>query len=422
MRAARATPDVVGEALPGRGKSASAQLLSEAYGLQEQLRRIRRELHRTPEVGLVLPATRQLVLDGLAGYGSEVRVSEATSSVIAFHRATAARSDSAPLVVLRADMDALPIREQSGEPFASDNGAMHACGHDLHMAMLIGAARLLARRQLDADVAFVFQAGEEGHGGARLLLDDPALGLDLERAMACYAIHVEARVPDRLQFATRENTIMSASSDLTIVLKGRGGHGSTPHETLDPMPAAAAVVLALQSLVTRRFDVFDPVVISVGMIAAGSAFNAIPEDVRIGATVRYFSADARERLETESATLVRAIAHAHGLEAEVVFHEINPPTRNDPAEARFVLDEAEALFGGARVRTLAHPLMQSEDYSMFLEKMPGAMVLMGAAPEEALPEDSPANHAPDVRFDDSRLFEGAALLCSLALYRPQVRR
>ena len=394
-------------------------MLAEARAMQGDLERIRRTLHRIPEVGLVLPETQQAVLRELAGLDLEIRLGQDATSVIAILRGGQAAANDAPVIVLRSDMDGLPVVERSGEPFSATGATMHACGHDLHMAMMIGAARILhARRaELLADIAFVFQPGEEGHGGAALTLADPALTDILDRAIATYSIHVQARVPAPSIVGTRAGTIMSGSSDLEIVLRGRGGHGSTPHETVDPMPAAATTVLALQSLVTRRFDVFDPVVISVGMIKAGTAFNVIPESVTIGATVRYLSIAARTVLENETERIARSIGDAHGLEAEVAFREINPPTVNDRAEADFVLRTARDLLGEDRSCRLDHPLMQSEDYSLFLQRVPGAMVLIGAAPPGEESNAVSSNHAPDVRFDDSRLFEGAALLSLLTLRR-----
>ncbi|OAP25499.1 MULTISPECIES: M20 family metallopeptidase [Amycolatopsis] len=375
--------------------------------------RLRRHLHAVPEVGLRLPRTQAALLDALSGLGLAIRTGSACTSVVAVVEGQL----PGETVLLRADMDALPIGEDSGEPFASDNGCMHACGHDLHMAGLVGAARLLTevRSQLRGRVVLMFQPGEEGHDGAQVMLDEGLLKTTATPPVAAYALHVG---PGRAgTMWTRPGAILAGMGTLRITVRGAGGHASAPHDTLDPVPVLAEIVLALQSHVTRRHRVFDPVVLSVTRLQAGDAVNVIPGSATLEASVRALSADAVGQLRTQVQDLASHIARAHGMEAGSVFADHYPVTCNDPAETEFAVRTASRVLGRNAVDP-AHPaLMGSEDFSKVLARVPGALVFMGTTPPDLDPATAPGVHSPQARFTDRTLPLHAALLAQLAFDR-----
>ena len=383
--------------------------------LQPELAALRHALHREPELGLDLPLTQAKVLAALDGLPLEITLGEKLSSVTAVLRGGL----PGPTVLLRGDMDALPVQETSGLPFASEiTGAMHACGHDLHVTALVGAARLLCERRatLAGDVVFMFQPGEEGRGGAQVMIDEGLLEASGSRPVAAYALHVASSMPQG-QVLGRPGTIMAAADTLVVTLRGRGGHGSAPHAALDPVPAACEAVLALQTMVTRRFDVFDPVVVTTGLLRAGTINNVIPDDAYFEATIRSFSPEARDRVREESVRVVRGIAAAHGLEVDAEFVDVYPVTVNDPVEAAFAADTARELLGPDRWTTLAQPLAGAEDFSYVAEQVPAAFFFLGACADGLDPATAPYNHSPEAAFADAVLADGAALLAALALGR-----
>jgi amidohydrolase len=317
-------------------------------------------------------------------------------------------------------MDALPVREATGLPFASQiDGVMHACGHDLHTAMLAGAARLLCARkaELDGDVIFMFQPGEEGYAGARYMIEEGVLDAAGQRPEAAYALHVSSNNTALGAFSTRPGPMLAAADVLEVTVRGRGGHASQPHRSLDPIPAACEMVTALQTMVTRRFDVFDPVVITVGSFHAGTADNIIPDEARFLATCRTYSAESRNRLRDESLRLVREIAAAHGLSAEAEYHDEYPVTVNNVAETAFAVGTAADLFGADRTVAAEHPITGAEDFSFVAEQVPGAFLMFGACPPDRDPATAPSNHSALAMFDDSVLPDGATMLAELALRR-----
>lgn len=394
---------------------------SAAMELLPDLQRIRRTLHANPEVGLELPQTQALVLKELEGLPLEISTGTATTSVTAVLRGThPRRHDSSPTVLLRGDMDGLPLTEQSGEEFASTNGAMHACGHDLHTAGLIGAARLLSHRRdtLAGDIVFMFQPGEEGGGGAKIMIDEGVLDASGNRASHAYGIHVTTAPHG--EFNTRPGTLQASSNVLHITIVGAGGHGSQPHAACDPVPALAEIISALHTMVTRRFDVFDPLVMSITQLTGGTAVNIIPEEVSLGATVRAFSHASLDVFEAEAERIASGIAAAHGCSAHVDFGREYPVTVNDPDEAEWVLSELESVFGADRIRRLDNPIMPSEDFSFVLEGVPGTYFQLGARSLDAPADLTVAdNHSPFVVFDDSVLGDHAAALAHLAAERLQ---
>jgi hippurate hydrolase len=380
----------------------------------DELVTLRRRLHQVPEVGLDLPRTQAIVLEALTGLDLEISTGDALSSVVAVLRGRATDAGDR-VVLLRGDMDALPVVEASGEPFAATGETMHACGHDLHTAGLAGAARLLSERrsELRGDVVFMFQPGEEGSDGAGAMIAEGVLDAAGRRADAAYGLHVFANMLPLGHITTRPGPLMAASSGLYVTVRGAGGHGSRPHAAADPIVVAAEMVTALQTMVTRQFDVFDPVVVTVGSFHAGTRPNIIPETATFEATVRTLSVAHLATVEKSSVQLCEQIAEAHGCSAEVRFEPGYPLTVNDPDKTAFALSVAAELVGGERVQPLENPVMGAEDFSRVLAEVPGCYLFVGACPSD--PETAPGNHAPGARFDDVVLGDCARLLAELAV-------
>jgi amidohydrolase len=388
------------------------RLRADARELAPELARLRHTLHEHPEIGLDLPVTQRTVLDAIDGLGLEVTSGSGCSSVTAVLRG----GRPGPAVLLRGDMDALPVSEDTGLAFASKvDGAMHACGHDLHTAMLVGAARLLAahRDELPGDVVFMFQPGEEGWDGASVMIEEGVLDAAGRRVSAAYGMHVLSSRIKRGTFTLRPGTLLAASDRLLVTVRGRGGHGSAPHRGRDPVTGTAEMVTALQTLVTRRFDVFDPVVVTVGTLHAGTKYNIIPDDARFEATIRTFSAAAREQMREEAPALCRRIAAAHGLDADVIYEDQYPVTVNDAAHAEFAADVIGEVFGDERYTPMPNPMTGAEDFSRVLDAVPGCYVFLGAQVDDLV--DGPDNHSPRATFDDAVLPDGVLLHAQLAV-------
>ena len=387
--------------------------VEEGAAIAPDLIDLRRVLHQIPEVGLDLPNTQATVLDALAGLPLEITTGKELSSVVGVLRG----KHPGPTVLLRGDMDALPVVEETELDYASTNGNMHACGHDLHTAGLIGAARLLSdhRGELRGNVIFMFQPGEEGLGGAGVMIKEGLLASSGEKPIAAYALHVWSQAP-KGQFQTRPGTIMAGSNQLYMTVRGRGGHGSAPYTTADPVPVLAELVLALQSYTTRKLDVFDPVVITVTQLSAGVAINVIPDTAKLGASVRTLSDATWNQLARDLPVLAEGVAAAYGCTVEVDFKKQYPVTVNDVARTGETLAELGELLGADRVLPLENPLMGSEDFSMVLSEVPGTFVMVGARPDD-VGEDGPSNHSNKVRFDDAVLADQAAALAQLAMLR-----
>lgn len=394
-------------------------LLDDAHALHDDLRRFRRAMHQEPELGLQLPRTQERVLAALDGLAVQTTLGESTTSVTGVLRGGAAAEGERPAVLLRADMDALPVQELVDVPYRSRiDGAMHACGHDLHTAMLVGAARLLdARRaELPGDVVFMFQPGEEGWHGARFMIEEGVLEASGRRVDAAYGMHVFSGIDRHGTFATKTGPMLAASDELSVTFHGSGGHGSAPHAAKDPVVAIADLVGALQTAVTRTFSVFDPVVVTVGLLQAGTKSNVIPDDAHLEATVRTFSDANRERVREVLPRVARGIAAAHGLEADVDWAYGYPVTSNDVDETAFAGEVVDDLFGD-RHRRWSDPLAGSEDFSYVLNQVPGSFVGLGAAAPGTDLATADWNHSPRAYFDDDVLADGAALYAELAVRR-----
>lgn len=395
------------------GGSPVSNFLTQAQEIQSNLESIRRQIHQEPEIGLDLPKTQAKIVAALDDLGLEITTGKTLSSVIAVLRG----SKSDKTVLLRADMDALPVTELADLAYKSQiDGAMHACGHDLHVAMLIGAAKLLVKNksQLNGDVVFMFQPGEEGFDGAGHMIKEGVLTASGRKADASYGLHVMSSSVPTGTFTTKPGTMMASSDELHVTVIGMGGHGSQPHTAKDPIPVAAEMVSALQLLITRSFDSFDPVVITVGQFHAGTKANIIPDTAEFQATIRTFSAENRSRIQIEAVRLCKSIAEGYGLKADVTVVEQYPVTVNNDAHAQYVGKIATELFGNEGYMDMPHPIAGAEDYSRVLEAVPGSYVFLGASVDQDFTK-SEVNHSPRAMFDDSVMYRGTALLSELAI-------
>ena len=395
-------------------------LLADARALLPSIVELRRRLHRTPEVGLHLPATQAVVLEELRALGLEPRLGVATTSVTAVIEG----ARPGPTILLRADMDGLPLTEETGLEFASERpGAMHACGHDTHMAMLLGAARLLAARrdQLAGHVLLMFQPGEEGFHGSRVMLDEGLLDLPAgeevapgEQVTGAFALHISTRYASGT-IDYRPGAMLVAADFIRLTIRGRGGHASAPHETIDPIPVAAEIVLALQAMVTRRVDVFDPAVVTIAHIDAGTTTNIIPETAFVEGTIRTASEATRALVHAGVRRVVEGICAAHDATAELEIVPGYPATLNDAAFTAFAAGVAAEVLGADAVIELAAPIMGAEDFSYVLQRVPGAMFFVGARPPEEDPATAPQNHSNRVIHHEPAMAVGAAVHAAVAL-------
>jgi hippurate hydrolase len=385
-------------------------LMAEAEELLPDAVALRRRIHANPELGLDLPETAAAVLESLEGIDLEIARSEKSSGFLAMLRG----ARPGPAILLRADMDALPMQEDTGLEFKSrTEGRMHACGHDAHTAMLALTARLLDRHrfELAGSVALMFQAGEEGYFGAKVMIDE---GL-LDRApdlRAAFAIHVNPQFPPGV-VASRPGPIMAAADIFQVLLKGKGGHASMPHDAVDPIPVACEIVQALQTLVTRRIDVFDPVVLTVSQISAGTTTNVIPESARLLGTLRSTSERSRERAQEGIRRVAAQVAAAHQVEPEIVVVNGYPVTVNDPEFSAFARTVAKDLLGADSYIDMPSPVMGAEDFSLVLQKLPGAMLLLGARPAGEAPP-APV-HSNRMMLNEEGMRAGIALHAAIAL-------
>ncbi|HEV2092417.1 MAG TPA: M20 family metallopeptidase [Rubrobacter sp.] len=375
--------------------------IEERYG--EKISALRRDIHREPELGFDTEKTAGKVLAALDGLPLEIETGVAQNGIVA----TLVGEGEGPMVGLRADMDALPITEETDLPFASEvEGKMHACGHDGHTSMLVGAAHALSgmRDRLNGTVKFFFQPAEEGGGGGRVMVEEGAAeGLD-----SIFALHLWPGLPFGT-VATKAGPIMAAADAFEMEVRGTGGHGAMPHLSADAVVIAAHVVTALQTVVSREVDPVEPAVLTVGEIGAGTAFNVIPETARLGGTVRTLNEELRERMPERIEAVAQGVAGGMRADARLDYTFSYPVTRNDTEAAGRVLGVAGDLFGEEAVLELANPSMGAEDFAYFLEKVPGAFVWLGVG------EDVSGLHTPQFAFNEGILPRGSALLTALAL-------
>jgi hippurate hydrolase len=391
----------------------------QARDLLDETVALRRALHEWPEIGNELPITRDRVLESLDGLPLAVTTHETTSGIVALLEG----AHPGPTMLLRGDMDALPMPEDTGLDFASRvDGCMHACGHDTHTAMLAGAARLLSDRRDDlaGRVLFMFQPGEEGHHGARFMLDEGLLDVPARSdgtpspVDAAFALHISSALPSGW-VSTRGGPIMASADSMIIRVTGRGGHASEPHRALDPIPVACEIVQALQVMITRSIDVFNPSVVTVGRITAGTTNNVIPEVAEIEGTIRATSERTRSRVHDGIRRVADGIAAAHGCDVAIDIVQGYPVTSNDDRFAEFALQLARDVAGQGNTVQLPHPVMGAEDFSYVLQQVPGAMMFLGGTPHGVNPATAAPNHSNRVMFDESAMTVGTALYASAAL-------
>jgi amidohydrolase len=384
-------------------------LSAEAAVLAAELVAWRRELHRHPELGFEEHRTARFVAERLETLGLELRTGVAVTGVVGLLRAPRA---AGPAVLLRADMDALPVCEVEGREYGSTvEGRMHACGHDGHMAMLLGAANLLARRRddLPRDVLFCFQPAEEGQGGAERMIRDGVL--EWVDVGSVFALHLWTPFTHGTVHV-RSGPIMAAQDEFTARIVGRGGHGALPHLAADPIVAAAQAVGALQTVVSRTVDPLKAAVVTIGALHAGQACNVIPDQARMAGTLRSFDDDVRDLLRDRVPAVLADAARAAGCRAEFELRSGFPATVNDAAAADAVRQLAGEVVGEANVHETP-PLTASEDFAYFLQQRPGAFVLLGAGNHER--GITAPHHSPEFDIDESVLPLGAELLARLAL-------
>lgn len=380
---------------------------------------LRRDLHTWPEIGNSLPKTREQVLTALEGLPLDVTLHKTTSGIAAMLTG----DKPGPTVMLRGDMDALPMPEDTGLDFASKaEGFMHACGHDTHTSMLVSAAKLLSDRrgEIPGRVLFMFQPGEEGFHGAKFMLEEGLLDVAKNKdgsdspITAAYALHITSSLSAGT-VGTRSGPLMASSDVLSIKVTGKGGHASEPFRTLDPVPVACEIVQALQMMITRRIETFDPAVVTITKLVAGTAFNVIAESALIEGTIRAVSEKTRNKVHDSIRRVAEGIAAAHEMQATVEIRIGYPVTVNDGPSAEFALDVAESLLGEGNAVNMPSPIMGAEDFSYVLNKIPGAMVFLGGTPLTANPATAAPNHSNRVMFEESAMAHGVALYASLAL-------
>ena len=389
-------------------------LLDDARAILPEVQAIRRRLHAIPEVGLQLPLTQALVAEAVRGLGLVPRLGTTVSSVVAMIEG----NGPGPTILLRADMDGLPLTEETSLPFSSEHdGRMHACGHDTHVAMLLGAARLLYERRATwpGRVLLMFQPGEEGFHGARYMLDEGLLAASGgERPSAAFALHISTTYRTGT-IDVRRGPMLASSDTLRIVVKGRGGHASAPQSALDPITVAAEIVLGLQTMVTRRVDVFDPAVVTIAQFVAGTTTNIIPETASLGGTIRTISEATRLAVRANIRQVAVGIGAAHGAAVEVEIEPGYPVTVNDPVFTDLVLSAAREVLGEDDVIEVPAPIMGAEDFSYVLQQVPGTIAFVGARPAGEDPATAPMNHSNRVVFDESAMAVGVATYVAVAL-------
>jgi amidohydrolase len=397
--------------------------MSELHGFLEESRALlpaavalRRRIHAKPELGLDLPLTTAAVLDGLRGLDVGIARGPSTSGLIVTLNGTGPGAHAGRTILLRGDMDALPMPEDTGLDYASEfPGRMHACGHDSHTAMLVQAVHLLSRHrdELAGTVKFMFQPGEEGYGGARLMIQDGLLDAD-PKPDAAFALHIWPNSKAGV-IVGKPGPMLASVDTWTITVRGRGGHASMPHHAVDPVPVAFEIGLALQAMVTRRIDAFDPVVVTCTKVTAGTASNVIPESVEMGGTLRATSQEARERAHAGLHRVAANIAAAHQCEAAVAIRAGYPVTVNDPGFVEFARGVAGDLLGAENYIDRPAPFMGAEDFSYVLQRMPGCMMFLGVMPEDHDGHDHVAPcHSNRMILNEDCMAAGIAMHASVA--------
>ncbi len=391
------------------------RFLDEARALLPAAVTLRRRIHRKPELGLQLPLTTAAVLDSLAGLDVDIARGPSTSGLVVSLAGTKPAPRQGRTILLRGDMDALPMPEETGLDYASEcAGRMHACGHDAHTAMLAQAVHLLHRHRdaFAGTVKFMFQPGEEGYAGARLMIEDGLVEAE-PKPDAAFALHIAPNLKAGAVLG-RAGPILASADRWSILVRGRGGHASMPHDAVDPIPVAFEIGLALNAMVTRRFNAFDPVVLTCAQVTAGTTNNVIPETVEMVGTLRATSEAARKDGWQGIERIATNVAAAHLCAAEVAIERGYPVTINDAGFAAFARGVAGDLLGTDNYFEGPAPLMAAEDFSYVLQRMPGCMMLLGVMPDGQDGRPVAPCHSNRMVINEAAMAAGIALHAAVA--------
>ena len=386
------------------------ELLDAASSVFDDVVAFRRDIHQHPELGLDNPRTQEKILDALADLPLNISTGKGLTSVVA----DLDGANDGPTILLRADTDALPMTEDSNESFCSlDPGKAHACGHDAHTAMLVGAARLLSQRreELSGRVRFMFQPGEEGAGGAPIMIEEGVLK-DVDRA---FAIHITPNIPTGYA-ACRPGPFMASTDTLRVTVTGKGGHASTPYLCTAPIPAMATMITSLQTAVTREINAFDPALISITHVEGGTTTNVIPETVFFEGTIRCVSERSRDKVREAIRRVCTQIALAHECEASISLEEGYPVTVNHADQSDFFGKVCERTLGEGKFLTMPSPVMGGEDFSYVLQQVPGVMAFLGVCPNDIKDSLQAAPcHSNRMRLNETAMINGMALHVGMVL-------
>lgn len=385
------------------------QVREDALKLEKDIIQWRRELHRIPEIDLYLPQTAEYVFNKLAEMGIEAKKLQSCTGVVGIIEG----KTQDKTVALRADMDALPIKEETGLAFASQNDNMHACGHDAHMAMLLGAAAILKKHQgeLKGNVKLIFQPGEEGSGGAQKMIAEGVL--ENPQVKAILGLHTGNLVDDikNGQLGLCFGTAMASQDHFVIRIKGKGCHGASPELGVDPIVIAAQVVTALQTIISREINAAEPSILTIGRITGGSTYNVIPAQVELEGTVRVVNPENRKKIALRIEEMVSSITKAMRGGYEIDYFSGYPELTNDPVTTQLFYQTAVKIMGAENVKEIKKPLMGSEDMSYYLKEVPGAYAFLGSIPEG----DCYPHHNSRFDINEKTLWIGSALLAQGAL-------
>lgn len=382
-----------------------------AKTLQTELVQWRRWCHQHPGIGYEVHETADFIADKLTQWGVEVETKVGKSGVVGVIRG----AKPGPVIGVRADIDALPMQEENTHEYVSKYpGKMHACGHDGHVAMGLGVAKLLSqhKQELSGTVVMIFQPAEEGQGGAKAMIDDGVLKKHkLDAIVACHLGLISSEL-SLGQVGISYGPLMAAAFSFDAQITGKGGHGAMPHETIDPVVISAEVITAWQRIVSREVPPLMPAVLSIGQIQGGWAHNIIPEQVNLSGTMRFLHPQAGEILKQRLPEVIAGICETWKAKHSFSFHEGYPPVINDKEFTGFFADIAKGIIGPENVKVLEFPTMGSEDMSFFLQEVPGTFFFIGAGnPEKGIIHP---HHHPRFDFDEDVLWQGVALLAQTA--------
>lgn len=388
---------------------AGPELLEAAQALQAHTVELRRAIHADPELGLDLPRTQAKILDALDGLGLHITTGEALTSVVA----DLDTGKPGPTILLRGDMDALPLQEDTDVAWVSQNeGMMHACGHDSHVAMLLSAARMLSENkdELTGKVRFMFQPGEEGHHGAKFMIDEGVLD-GVDRA---FAIHVFTQMRSG-HFFSRGGPLMASADRFEITIEGSGGHASMPHGCIDPVPAAASTVLGLHAMVGRTTPASESAVLTVAHLQAGTTNNIIPASAFMEGTIRTLNEDVRATLHDNLVTVANHNAMAHNCSCTAEIIPGYGVTINNEDEVQRAASVAESVVGEGSFHILRNAVMGAEDWSYVLNEVPGSMAFLGVCSPDLAPEQAAPNHSNLMTIDEDAMVQGVAMYAAMAM-------